>query len=87
MSADPPDWTQNAQVGAMAYLLHALLQEAERQNRGFIDQVIEGAVDDHKGIPAGTPDKPFVGDTDPRAPRHAAEVGLVGAEEDREQLA
>ena len=60
MSADPVDRNQNAQVGATAYLLHQLLQEAERQNRGFIDKVIEGAVDDHKGIPADIPDKPFV---------------------------
>lgn len=60
MSADPAGWTQNAQAGAMAYVLHALLQEAERKNSGFIGRLIEAAVDDHKGIPADVPDKPFV---------------------------
>ena len=55
-SPPPP----HAQAGACAYLLHVLLQDAERRQAGFIGAVIAGVVRDHQSIPADIPEKSLV---------------------------
>ncbi|WP_077000861.1 hypothetical protein [Variovorax sp. KK3] len=61
MTTTTPDHPPpHAQSGACAYLLHVLLQEAERRQSGFIGGVIDGVVNDHRSIPGNLPEKPLV---------------------------
>lgn len=60
MNAYSIDRNQNAQLGACTYLMHVLLEEMERRQGGFLRTTIQHVVNDHAGIPADVPDKPFV---------------------------
>jgi hypothetical protein len=60
MSAQLPPSTSNAQLGACTYLLHVLLEEAERRQSGFIRNTVDRVLKDHEGIPPDVPDKAFV---------------------------
>jgi hypothetical protein len=51
---------QNAQLGACTYLVHVLLEEAERSRNGFVRTTIERVMRDHQGLPADVPDRSFV---------------------------
>jgi hypothetical protein len=60
MNALPIEPTQIAQLGACTYLMHVLLEEAERRQSGFIRKTLDRVVKDHEGIPSDLTDKPFV---------------------------
>ncbi|SCK51732.1 Cupin-like domain-containing protein [Variovorax sp. HW608] len=60
MNPNAIERNQSAQLGASIYLLHALLEQAERQQGGFVRATIERVLKDHAGIPGDAPDKPFV---------------------------
>lgn len=55
-----PEPQPNAQAGACAYLLHFLLQDAERRQAGYIGGVIASVMKDHRSIPVDLAEKPLV---------------------------
>lgn len=44
-------------ISACVYILHMLLQRAEQQQPGTLEQMIEGVAADRAGVPAGMPSK------------------------------
>ncbi|MBO9649094.1 MAG: hypothetical protein J7605_11315 [Variovorax sp.] len=60
MNANAIERNQSTQLGACTYLLHLLLEDAERRQRGFVRATIEHVLRDHAGIPEDVPDRPFV---------------------------
>lgn len=60
MNANAIERNQTTQLGTCTYLLHVLLQEAERRQNGFVRETIENVLKDHASIPADAPDRRFV---------------------------